>query len=115
MIKVLKIIRSLKEIKAFYVLTAGSIILSLLEYLFIFLIFSLINYKISGHIPASYNNLIFFFEEITKINFNTFSFFFLTLILVFFLKKILYIFYNFFISYFIQKIIYKLIKEIISI
>jgi ABC-type bacteriocin/lantibiotic exporter with double-glycine peptidase domain len=114
MIKVLKIIRSLKEIKAFYVLIAGSIILSLLEYLFIFLIFSLINYKISGHIPASYNNFISFFEEITKINFNTFSFFFLTLILVFFLKTILYIFYNFFISYFSQKISYKLSKEIIA-
>jgi ABC-type bacteriocin/lantibiotic exporter with double-glycine peptidase domain len=114
MIKVFRIIKSLKEIKAFYILTSGSIILSLLEYIFIFLIFSLINYKISGQVPSSYNKLFFFFEEIIKINFNIFTFFFLTLILVFFLKTILYIFYNFYISYFSQKINYKLSKEIIA-
>lgn len=114
MIKIFSIIKSLKEIKAFYILTAGSIILSVLEYFFIFLIFSLVNYKISNQIPESYNKIIYFFEDITQVNFNTYNFFFFTLILVFVLKTFLYIFYNFFISYFSQKISYKLSKEILS-
>lgn len=114
MIKIFSIIKSLKEIKAFYILTVGSIILSVLEYFFIFLIFSLVNYKISNEIPESYNKMIVFFEDITQVNFNTYNFFFFTLILVFVLKTFLYIFYNFFISYFSQKISYKLSKEILS-
>ena len=76
MIKIFSIIKSLKEIKAFYILTAGSIILSVLEYFFIFLIFSLVNYKISNQIPESYNRMISFFEDITQVNFNTYNFFF---------------------------------------
>lgn len=114
--KIFKILSYLKATKSLNLLYLISIISSLLEYLFIFLIYSTVNYRVQDEIPVSISKIISFFESYKIINNENLYFLLISiLVIVFLLKTFIGLFFNFKLSYISQKIVYLLSNKVLKL
>ncbi len=109
---IFQIFNKLNSLKLFYIIIFFSLILSVLEYVFIFIIYSLVDYQMVNNLNVYIENIIFYFKQNYQINLRVFDFLLIFVIGVFCFKTILYICYNYIISYFSQDISFKLAKKI---
>lgn len=112
MTNILKILKKINSLEIFYFIILFSVVLSFLEYFFIFSIYEIVNYQVTGELGEIIKNLIFLTERILNINKSPFDIIFFFIVCSFFFKTLIYIFFNYSISKFSQNISFKLGKKI---
>ncbi len=114
MTKIFQIFNKINSLKLFYIIIIFSLILSILEYIFIFTIYSLVDYQLVDNLNSYLKNIILYFKQTYQLDLKIFDFLLIFVIGVFCLKTTIYIFYNYIISYFSQNISFKLASKIFA-
>ncbi len=112
--KVFQIFNQINALRLFYILIIFSLILSILEYSFIYIIYSLVDYQLTSNVNLLLENVINYFKEIFETKFKIIDIILIFLIIIFCFKTIIYIFYNYLISFFSQNISFNLSKLIFA-
>ena len=112
--KVFQIFNQINAIRLFYILIIFSLILSILEYGFIYIIYSLVDYQLTSNVNLLLEDVINYFKEIFETKFKVIDIILIFLIIIFCFKTIIYIFYNYLISFFSQNISFNLSKLIFA-
>lgn len=112
--KVFQIFNQINALRLFYILIIFSLILSILEYSFIYIIYSLVDYQLTSNVNLLLKNVINYFKEIFETKFKIIDIILIFLIIIFCFKTIIYIFYNYLISFFSQNISFNLSKLIFA-
>lgn len=114
--KIFSILSNLKAARSINILFIISILSSLLEYLFIYLIYSTVNYRVEDVLPKSAQKIIDIFNSFYSLNSeNLYLTLIKILIVIFIAKTLVGLFYNFKLSYVSQKIVYTLSDKILKI
>ncbi len=112
--KIFQIFNQINALRLFYILIIFSLILSILEYSFIYIIYSLVDYQLTSNVNLLLENVINYFKEIFETKFKIIDIILIFLIIIFCFKTIIYIFYNYLISFFSQNISFNLSKLIFA-
>jgi len=112
--KVFQIFNQINALRLFYILIIFSLILSILEYGFIYIIYSLVDYQLTSNVNLLLEDVINYFKEIFETKFKFIDIILIFLIIIFCFKTIIYIFYNYLISFFSQNISFNLSKLIFA-
>lgn len=112
--KVFQIFNQINALRLFYILIIFSLILSILEYGFIYIIYSLVDYQLTSNVNLLLEDVINYFKEIFETKFKIIDIILIFLIIIFCFKTIIYIFYNYLISFFSQNISFNLSKLIFA-
>ena len=112
--KVFQIFNQINAIRLFYILIIFSLILSILEYGFIYIIYSLVDYQLTSNVNLLLEDVINYFKKIFETKFKVIDIILIFLIIIFCFKTIIYIFYNYLISFFSQNISFNLSKLIFA-
>ena len=100
--KVFQIFNQINAIRLFYILIIFSLILSILEYGFIYIIYSLVDYQLTSNVNLLLEDVINYFKEIFETKFKVIDIILIFLIIIFCFKTIIYIFYNYLISFLVK-------------
>ena len=111
--KVFQIFNQINALRLFYILIIFSLILSILEYSFIYIIYSS-RHQLTSNVNLLLENVINYFKEIFETKFKIIDIILIFLIIIFCFKTIIYIFYNYLISFFSQNISFNLSKLIFA-
>ena len=84
MTNILKILKKINSLEIFYFIILFSVVLSFLEYFFIFSIYEIVNYQVTGELGEIIKNLIFLTERILNINKSPFDIIFFFIVCSFF-------------------------------